>query len=143
MNATPYHHVLVLLDPGAPEGEQGLATADELVAAGGHLTLAVAISGPEAWALEDLARSEGVSVAAAAEIFLERACARSRTAQLSTTSLLGYDLFAELTVLVSELALSAMVVPGPMAVRALTTKRHWARLPVPVVLVPRMPVPAA
>lgn len=137
-----FERLVVLLDPSSPAGESGADLARSLVGHDGHLELAVALTGPEAWPFQAFADSEELPIKEAASIYLEQAAERLGHDRVSTTLVDGADLTADLVSVVEESDAHAVVAPAVMAARAMASKGAWATLPFPVLVVPGSPVAA-
>lgn len=137
-----FERMVVLLDPSSEDGEAGAGLARSLLGGEGHVVLAVAMSGPEAWALEAYAEAEGVSVRDAASIYLAQVEERLGHGRVTVTVVDGADLAADLSWVAMEANADAVVVPAGMAARTIATKRAWAELPFPLLVTPRRLVAA-
>jgi hypothetical protein len=133
------NNLLIALDPTAENGEAALDVIDEEVT--GRLTLVVPLYGPAADALDQFAASEEVSVAAAADIYLEQVAAplRARGLEVATMSIDGSDPVADLLDVVESAGITSVIVPASAANldgRALS--RLIRATQVPLTIVPEM-----
>lgn len=134
-----FDRLLVVLDPSSKDGERGAELASTLIGDDGYLQLAVAMSGPEAWALQAFAESENISTKEAASIYLHQATERLGSSRVATTTLDGADLATELVRAAEAAGAGAVVLPAIVAARVMASKRSWADVPFPIVVVPRPP----
>ncbi len=132
-----FERLLVVLDPTSEDGERGAELALDLVGDEGHVELAVALSGPEAWALHAFAEAEDVSAAEAAVIYLDQAVERLGPRAVGATTVDGQDLPQDLVGAVSRAGANGAVLPAQMAARVLASISSWAAMPFPVVVVPQ------
>ncbi|MDH3605962.1 MAG: hypothetical protein OER12_03090 [Acidimicrobiia bacterium] len=139
MKQQRFDRAVVLLDSSSSDGDDGASLAASLLGADGHLTLAVSLSGPEAWGVSAFADSEALSISDAATVYLKQVTERLDHPQISTTMVDGAELTAELIAMVEESDADVLVLPAPWAVRIMATKRSWAALSFPVVVVPARP----
>lgn len=142
MKKQSFDHAIVVLDSSSPAGDDGATLAASLLGADGRITLAVSLSGPEAWGMSAFAEAEKTPISEAATIYLGQVAERLGHPRVSTTALDGAELIGELIALVEESDADVVVMPAPMAARIMATKRAWATLPFPVVLVPGRPAAA-
>lgn len=132
-----FDRLLVVLDPSSKDGERGAELASTLIGDDGYLELAVAMSGPEAWALEAFAESEAISTKEAAGIYLDQAAERLGGIRVDTTTIEGADLASELVRAAEAADASVVVLPAIMAARVMASKQSWADVPFPIIVVPR------
>lgn len=142
MKQERFEHAVVLLDSSSPVGDVGAGFAASLLGPDGHITLAVSLSGPEAWGVRAFADAEDLSRSDAAKIYVEQVAERLDHKRVSTTVVDGAELTAELNTIVEQSNANVVVLPAPLAVRVMATKRAWATLPFPVVVVPDRPAAA-
>lgn len=133
---TRLKRLVVVLDPSSSEGDTTAQVASALVGEEGELQLVVPLSGPEALSLHDYAESEGVSIKEAAGIYLAQVSERLGRHGLTSTLIDGTDLAADLIEAVEQADAQGVVAPAELAARTMATKRRWAALPFPVVVVP-------
>ncbi|MBT8199909.1 MAG: hypothetical protein KJO36_05270, partial [Acidimicrobiia bacterium] len=118
-----FDRLFVLLDPSSKDGEDGAALALTLMGEDGHMQLAVAMSGPEAWALDAFAESEAISTKEAAGIYLDQAAARLGGNRVDTTTIEGIDLANELVHAAEEADAGVVVLPAILAARVMASKQ--------------------
>lgn len=136
VDAAAFERLLVLLDPSSEDGETGAVLASTMVGQAGHVELAVAMNGPETWALKAYAESEEISLKEAAWIYLDQAALRLGGKSVGTTTVEGLDLAPELVQAAEAAGAEALVLPALMAARVMASKQSWAGLALPVVVAP-------
>jgi nucleotide-binding universal stress UspA family protein len=134
------NHYLVALDPTAEAGEAALPLATYAAkVTGGRLTVLVALGGPTAQAFRDFAEAEQITVAAAADRYLEQIVTQVRDSGVAADRLTieGRDTAGEILGLLDGSDVTALAIP--IAGRS-TERRVLDRLArdtsVPVLLVP-------
>lgn len=142
MKQQSFDHALVVLDSSSPIGDDGATLAASLLGADGRITLTVSLSGPEASGLSAFAAAEEMPIPEAAKIYLGQVAERLSHPRVSATAVDGTDFIADLIALVDESNADVVVLPAPLASRVMATKRAWAILPFPVVVVPGRPAAA-
>lgn len=138
MDATS--HYLVALDPTSEAGEAAVPLATYAAGiTGGRLTLLVALGGPAARALHEHAASEAITVAAAANRYLDRIVSQVKDSGVAADGVTidGDDPAGEILSIVDGSDVTAVAIPiaGHASERNLLDELA-RRTPVPVVLVP-------
>jgi hypothetical protein len=131
-----FDRLLVLLDPSSRNGDSGAKLARSLVGRDGSITLAVALSGPEAAALVAYATAESITVKEAAEIYLRQTIATIGSEGVSSTLVDGTDLATDLVGAVEASTSGGAVIPAAMADRARLDRPAWESIGFPVIIVP-------
>lgn len=135
--------LLVLVDPNAPDGEAGLAMAHQTHTTGGHLTLAVLLSGPPAAPLRHYSQTEEISLIDAATEYLRQVAERLGAGRIDHAMLEGLDFATEVLSVIEDTGATGVVMPVALS-------RHYARAvralialtPVPIAIVPMSRVAA-
>jgi nucleotide-binding universal stress UspA family protein len=101
---------LVVLDPTTKHGEAAL----DLIELGPRVTLFLMLTGPSAGALEEFARTEGISISEAADIYLEQVSTRLRRngVEVASWSSIGDDPIEELLAAVEETDAARVALPA-------------------------------
>jgi hypothetical protein len=130
-------HALVAVDPSEADGESSLSLARQVLDAGGLVTVVVFRSGDEGAPLRSFAAVEEVTLIKASEIYLGQVAERLASGRVTTTSLEGDDLAADLLTTIAEVGASVVVIPATVAGRHVAAVgRLVGEVTVPVVITP-------
>jgi len=138
MDAT--NHYLVALDPTSEAGEAAVPLATYAAGiTGGRLTLLVALGGPASRALHEHAASEEITVATAANRYLDRVVSQVRGSGIAADGVTidGDDPAGEILSILDGSDVTAVAIPiAGHASEGHLLDELARRTPVPVVLVP-------